>query len=220
MKILIIEDEPGIYNFLEEGLEEEGYTIETATDGIKGIERYHQSKPDLILLDWLLPGMSGIDVCKEIRKYNKELPILFLTAKDTIKETIEGLRSGANDYIKKPFSFEELLERIKIHFRNRHEDEILLLGNISLNKSSHQVFCHEREISLTQREFALLEFLISNKGRACTRDEIIEKVWNINFEYDTGVIDVFMNSLRKKLNIDKEKGNIKTVRGIGYIAND
>ena len=199
MKILIVEDDPGIYKFLQEGLEEEGYTIEIASDGIEGIEKYHQLKPDLILLDWMLPGISGLDVCKEIRKYNKELPILFLTAKETIKETIEGLRAGANDYIKKPFSFEELLERIKTHFRNSREDKILLLGNISLNKSSHQVFNNKKETSLTQREFALLEFLISNKGRACTRDEIIEKMWNINFEYDTGVIDVFTNSLRKKV---------------------
>lgn len=220
MNILIIEDEPGIYNFLKEGLEEEGYIIIIAPDGIKGIEKYHQSKPDLILLDWLLPGMHGIDVCKEIRKSDIITPILFLTAKDTIKETIEGLRAGANDYIKKPFSFEELLERIKIHFRNKHEDEILALGTISLNKSSHQVFNNKKEIALTQREFDLLEFLIANKGRICTRDEIIDKVWNINFEYDTGVIDVFMNSLRKKMKMDKDNGNIKTVRGVGYIAHD
>ncbi|MDR2917963.1 MAG: response regulator transcription factor [Tannerella sp.] len=220
MNILIIEDEPGIYNFLKEGLEEEGYVITIASDGIMGIEKYHHSKPDLILLDWMLPEIYGIDVCKEIREQDRETPILFLTAKDTVRETIEGLRAGANDYIKKPFSFEELLERIKIHFRNIQEDEILTLGNISLNKSSYQVFNKGQETSLTQREFALLEFLIRNKGKTCTRDEIIDKVWNINFEYDTGVIDVFMNSLRKKLNLDKESGNIKTVRGIGYIAND
>lgn len=220
MNILIIEDEVGISNFLKEGLDEEGYVTTTASDGIQGIEKYNHSKPDLILLDWMLPGMAGIDVCQEIRKHNKEIPILFLTAKDTVKETIEGLRAGANDYIKKPFSFEELLERIKIHFRNKHEDTVLTLGSIALNKSSHQVFNNEREISLTQREFALLEFLINNKGKTCTRDEIIEQVWNINFEYDTGVIDVFMNSLRKKLNMDKETGNIKTIRGIGYMAND
>jgi DNA-binding response OmpR family regulator len=220
MNILVIEDEPGIYNFLREGLEEEGYRIVIASDGIKGVEKFLRSKPDLVLLDWMLPGMHGIDVCKEIRKHDKEIPILFLTAKDTIKETIEGLRAGANDYIKKPFSFEELLERIKIHFRNRQEDEILTLGDVSLNKSSYQVFNKGKDISLTQREFALLEFLIRNKGKICTRDEIIDKVWNINFEYDTGVIDVFMNSLRKKLNMSKENGFIKTVRGVGYIAND
>ncbi|MEA4916562.1 response regulator transcription factor [Proteiniphilum sp.] len=220
MNILIIEDEPGIYNFLKEGLEEEGYNISIASDGIKGVEKFCQMYPDLVLLDWMLPGMQGIDVCKEIRKQDKETPILFLTAKDTVKETIEGLRAGANDYIKKPFSFEELLERIKIHFRNRQEDEILTLGEISLNKSSYQVLYGETEISFTQREFSLLEFLIRNKGKICTRNEIIDKVWNINFQYDTSVIDVFINSLRKKLNMDKENGYIKTVRGIGYIAND
>lgn len=220
MNILIIEDEPGIYNFLKEGLEEEGYAITIASDGISGVEKFCQAKSDLVLLDWMLPGMQGIDVCKEIRRNDKEIPILFLTAKDTVKETIEGLRAGANDYIKKPFSFEELLERIKIHFRNRQEDEILALGEISLNKSSYQVFCRDKEISFTQREFDLLEFLIRNKGKICTRDEIIDKVWNINFQYDTGVIDVFINSLRKKLNLDKENGYIKTIRGVGYIAND
>lgn len=220
MNILIVEDEPGIYNFLKEGLEEEGYDIVITSDGIEGVDKFSRSKPDLVLLDWMLPGMQGIDVCKEIRKYDNETPVLFLTAKDTVKETIEGLRAGANDYIKKPFSFEELLERIKIHFRNKQEDEILTLGDISLNKSSHQVLCKNREISFTGREFALLEFLIRNKGKICTRDEIIDKVWDIRFEYDTGVIDVFMNSLRKKLNIGKESGLIKTVRGIGYIAND
>lgn len=220
MNILIVEDEPGIYNFLKEGLEEEGYDISIAADGIQGLEEFALSKPDLVLLDWMLPKMHGIDVCRELRKYDKETPILFLTAKDTVRETIDGLRAGANDYIKKPFSFEELLERIKIHFRDKHEDEVLMLGDISLNKSSYQVFNKDEEISLTQREFALLEFLIRNKGKICTRDEIIDKVWNINFEYDTGVIDVFMNSLRKKMNMNKEKGNIKTVRGVGYIAND
>lgn len=220
MKILIIEDEPGIYNFLKDGLEEEGYGITIAADGKLGLEKFGLSKPDLVLLDWMLPKMHGIEVCREIRKRDKETPILFLTAKDTVKETIEGLRAGANDYIKKPFSFEELLERIKIHFRDRQSDEVLQLGDISLNKSSYQVFNKDKEISLTQREFALLEFLIRNKGRICTRNEIIDKVWNINFEYDTGVIDVFMNSLRKKMSMNKENGNIKTVRGIGYIAND
>ncbi|MCD7972269.1 MAG: response regulator transcription factor [Candidatus Azobacteroides sp.] len=220
MHILIIEDEPGIYNFLKEGLEEEGYEITMATDGIQGIDKFNHSKPDLVLLDWMLPGMHGIDVCKEIRREDRETPILFLTAKDTVKETIDGLRAGANDYIKKPFSFEELLERIKIHFRNKLEDEILTLGDISLNKSSYQVLYKNEEISFTQREFALLEFLVRNKGKICTRDEIINKVWNIKFEYDTGVIDVFMNSLRKKLYMDKDNGKIKTVRGVGYIAND
>jgi len=220
MNILIIEDEPGICHFLKEGLEEEGYHITVASNGTEGLDQFNQAKPDLVLLDWMIPELDGITVCKEIRKSDKDTPVLFLTARDTVNETIEGLRAGANDYIKKPFSFEELLERIKIHFRNKQEDELLTLSDLSLNKTTYQVFNKETEVTLTQREFALLEFLIRNKGRICTRDEIIDKVWNISFEYDTGVIDVYMNSLRKKLQMDKESGPIKTVRGVGYIAND
>ena len=147
-------------------------------------------------------------------------PIIFLTAKDTVQETIEGLKAGANDYIKKPFSFEELLERIKIHFRSKDESAILTLGTIKLDKSKFQVFVDDKEVALTQREFELLEYLIKNKGKVCTRNKIIEDVWNIHFEYDTGVIDVFMNAIRKKLNLTKEQELIKTIRGVGYIANE
>lgn len=218
--ILIIEDEPGIYNFLKQGLEEEGYSIAVAINGKQGIESFQSEKPDLILLDWMLPKMTGIEVCISIREIDTETPILFLTAKDTVQETIEGLRSGANDYIKKPFSFEELLERIKIHFRNHKERSILTLGNISLNMKTYEVKVESLNVTLTQREFELLEFLIRNKGNVCKRDDIIEKVWGINFEYDTGVIDVFINAIRKKLNLDKDNGYIKTVRGVGYIADD
>ena len=218
--ILIIEDEPGIYTFLKQGLEEEGYSISIAVDGEQGIELFQSEKPDLILLDWVLPKMDGIDVCKAIRQEDVNTPILFLTARDTVQDTIEGLQCGANDYIKKPFSFEELLERIKIHFRNSIEQGILTLGNISLNSQTYEVQIEASDIALTHREFELLEFLIKNKGNVCKRDEIIEKVWGINFEYDTGVIDVFINAIRKKLNLDKDNGYIKTVRGVGYIANE
>ena len=222
MKILIIEDEEGICKFLKEGLEEENYKISIAENGKIGLKMFEKINPDLILLDWMLPEMNGIEVCKAIREKNEDIPIIFLTAKDTIQETIEGLKNGANDYIKKPFSFEELLERIKIHFRKKVKlnNKILTLGKISLNKSTFQVFNDLIEISFTLREFKFLEFLIENKGKVCTRDQIIEEVWGINFEYDTGVIDVFMNYIRKKLNLDKETGNIKTIRGIGFIANE
>lgn len=220
MHILIIEDESGIYNFLKQGLEEEGYSTAIAVDGEKGLEYFNNNQVDLILLDWMLPRMGGIEVCEAIRRENTEIPILFLTAKDTVEETIKGLKSGANDYIKKPFSFEELLERIKVHFRKRKEDGLLTLGSISLNKLTYQVTSCTEEVALTQREFELLEYLIKNKGIVCSRDQIIEHVWNINFEYDTGVIDVFINAIRKKLNMDKDNGYIKTIRGVGYIAND
>jgi two-component system response regulator ArlR len=220
MKILVIEDEVGISNFLSQGLEEEGYTIEVATDGLKGLEKATTKAVDLILLDWMLPGISGLEVCKKIREKNQKVPIIFLTAKDTIQETIEGLKAGANDYIKKPFSFDELLERIKVHFRINSADEILTLGFIKIDVAKRQVFSQSNEVLLTQREFELLTYLVKNKGRVCSRTDIIEKVWNIYFDYDTGVIDVFMNSLRKKLNIDKDNDCIKTIRGVGYIVND
>jgi two-component system response regulator ArlR len=220
MKILIVEDEIGIANFLKQGLEEEGYEVVVAHDGKSGLEMAQKQKADIILLDWIMPQMLGIDVCKEIRKEDSKTPILFLTAKDTIQETIEGLKAGANDYIKKPFSFDELVERIKIHFRNENRDDILMLGNIKIIPSKHQVLCKNQEVSLTQREYGLLLYLIKNKGKVCTRNQIINDVWDIHFEYDTGVIDVFMNAIRKKLNLNKEEDLIKTIRGVGYIAND
>ncbi|HLO73381.1 MAG TPA: response regulator transcription factor [Flavobacterium sp.] len=219
MHILIVEDEKGIVDFLKQGLEEEGFTISTAADGKDGLEKALSLPVDLILLDWMMPKMNGLEVCKAVR-IQKSIPIIFLTAKDTVQETIEGLKAGANDYIKKPFSFEELLERIKIHFRTKDEAKILSLGNITLDKNKFQVFVDNVEVPLTQREFELLAYLIKNKGNVCTRNKIIEDVWDIHFEYDTGVIDVFMNAIRKKLNLTKDQELIKTIRGVGYIAND
>jgi two-component system response regulator ArlR len=220
MKILIIEDEIGIANFLKQGLEEEGYEVFVANDGKTGLEMALNKKADIILLDWILPQMLGIDVCKEIRKTDSKTPILFLTAKDTIQETIEGLKAGANDYIKKPFSFDELVERIKIHFRNENQNDALSLGKIKIIPSKHQVLSDDNEVTLTHREYELLLYLMKNKGKVCTRNQIINDVWDIHFEYDTGVIDVFMNAIRKKLNLNREEDLIKTIRGVGYIAND
>ena len=220
MHILIVEDEAGIVQFLQQGLEEEGYTITSASDGLKGFELTQKNNFDLILLDWMLPKMTGLELCKSIRLKNSTTPILFLTAKDTVQETIEGLKAGANDYIKKPFSFDELLERIKIHFRNQNENQILKLGTIEIDIAKHRVLVSDTEVNLTQREFDLLTYLVKNKGKVCTRTQIIEDVWDIHFEYDTGVIDVFMNAIRKKLNLKIEQDYIKTVRGVGYIAND
>ena len=220
MRILIVEDEAGIVQFLQQGLEEEGYEISTASDGLMGVEVAQKENFDLILLDWLMPKMNGLEVCKAIRTKNKITPIIFLTAKDTVQDTIEGLKAGANDYIKKPFSFDELVERIKIHFRNQNEIEILNLGTIEINLSKYLVTVAGNEVSLTQREFELLCYLVQNKGKVCTRTQIIEDVWDIHFDYDTGVIDVFINGIRKKLNLKIEEDYIKTIRGVGYIAND
>ena len=220
MKILIVEDEVGIADFLKQGLEEEGYTVLVAYDGEAGLALALEQKVNVILLDWMLPKMNGIDICKAIRKANMQTPILFLTARDTVQETIEGLKAGANDYIKKPFSFDELIERIKIHFRNTASNDILVLGNISIDPSKHQVLLGDQEVNLTQREYELLVYLIKNKGKVCTRNQIIEDVWDIHFEYDTSVIDVFINAIRKKLNLKKDDPRLHTIRGVGYISKD
>ena len=220
MHILIVEDEIGIIQFLKQGLEEEGYKITFATDGLQGFELIQKEKFDLILLDWMLPKMTGLELCKAVRLKDNSTPIIFLTAKDILQETIEGLKAGANDYIRKPFSFDELTERIKIHFRNQEEQEILNLGTIEINVSQHRVLANGNEVNLTHREYELLCYLVKNKGKVCTRTQIIEDVWDIHFDYDTGVIDVFMNAIRKKLNLKIEEDYIKTVRGVGYIAND
>ena len=220
MHILIVEDEVGIVQFLQQGLEEEGYQVTSAFDGLQGLELTQKHHFDLILLDWMLPKMTGLDLCKAIRKTNIDTPILFLTARDTVHETIEGIKAGANDYIKKPFSFEELIERIKIHFRNQNELTILTLGAIQIDIAKHSVLSNKTLVQLTNREFDLLCYLVKNKGKVCTRNQIIEDVWDIHFDYDTGVIDVFINAIRKKLNLKIEEDYIKTVRGVGYIAND
>src|SRR5690606_28938148 len=176
---------------------------------------------DLLLLDWMLPGLNGIEICRQFRKEYPETPIIFLTAKDTLDETVFGLQSGANDYIKKPFHFEELLERIKVQLRPKTgEHSLFTLGNITLNTDTYQVFKNNQEVSLTQKEFSLLEYLIRNKGKVCKRTRIIESVWDIHFEYNTGVIDVYINSLRKKLQLTEDENYIQTVRGVGYIAKE
>ncbi|MCS5490020.1 response regulator transcription factor [Algoriphagus limi] len=221
MRILVVEDEPGISNFLKQGLEEESYAVDVADNGKDGLELALSGAYDLLLLDWMLPGMSGIELTRVFRKEQPSTPIIFLTAKDTVDETVFGLQAGANDYIKKPFHFEELLERIRVQLRkNPAAEKILELGDIQINPAAHQVLKSGQEISLTQKEFALLEYLVSNKNRVCRRTRIIEHVWDIHFEYNTGVIDVYINSLRKKLNLNKEEDYIQTIRGVGYMAKE
>lgn len=222
MRILIVEDELGISNFVKQGLEEESFVVNTAEDGNQGLIMALSNDYDLLLLDWMLPGLSGIEVCKQFRKENNNTPIIFLTAKDTLQETIFGLQSGANDYIKKPFHFEELLERIKVQLRSAASGgaEKLSIGNIILDVNAHQVHKEGQEIFLTKKEFALLEYLIRNKNTVCHRTKIIESVWDIHFEYNTGVIDVYINALRNKLRLSETENYIQTVRGIGYMAKE
>lgn len=222
MRILIVEDEKGISNFLKEGLEEEGFAVDFAEDGKKGLELASTNDYDLLLLDWMLPGMSGIELCREIRKLDKTTPVIFLTARDAVQDVVFGLETGANDYIKKPFVFDELLARIRVQLKTKSgEQTILKLGDIEMNLDTHRVFRKSKEIELTPKEFSLLEYLIRNKEKVCTRTNIIEHVWDIHFNSDTSVIDVYINFLRKKLNPGgKEKELIHTIRGVGYISRE
>lgn len=221
MRILIVEDEEGIAAFLKQGLAEESFAVDVAHDGKEGLTLALSGNYDLLLLDWMLPGFSGIEICRQFRKEFRETPVIFLTAKDTTDETVFGLQAGANDYIKKPFHFEELLERIKVQLRPKSgAHAVFTLGTITLNTETHQVYKNESEVSLTQKEFALLEYLIRNKGKVCRRTRIIESVWDIHFDYNTSVIDVYINALRKKLALSDEENYIQTVRGVGYIAKE
>lgn len=221
MRILIVEDEPGIANFIRDGLVEEAFAVDTISDGNSGLKTALTNDYDLILLDWMIPGLSGIEVCRQIRKSDILTPIIFLTAKDTVQDTVFGLEAGANDYIRKPFEFEELLARIRVQLRTKEgEQSVLTFEDIKMDLNTHQVFKNLKEISLTQKEFALLEFLIRNKNRVCTRTRIIEHVWDIHFDADTSVIDVYVNFLRKKLDSKESKSFIQTVRGVGYIIKE
>ena len=221
MRLLLVEDEPGISNFLKQGLEEESYLVDVAENGKTGLQLALSGNYDLLLLDWMLPGMSGIEICNQFKKRFAETPVIFLTAKDTVDETVLGLQSGANDYVKKPFHFDELLERIKVQLRSKSgEHTKFSLGNITLNTNNHKVFVDSEEITLTQKEFALLEFLMKHKGSVCKRSQIIKTVWNIHFDYNTSVIDVYINALRKKLKLSDGTNYIQTIRGIGYMASE
>ncbi len=221
MRILIVEDESGIANFIRDGLEEELFAVDTAADGNLGLRLALTNEYDLILMDWMIPGISGIEVCRQIRKSKILTPIIFLTAKDTVQDTVFGLEAGANDYIKKPFEFEELLARIRVQLRTKEgEQSVLTFEDIKLDFNTHQVFKDSKEIELTQKEFALLEFLIRNKNKVCSRTKIIEHVWDIHFDADTSVIDVYVNFLRKKIDSKDRKSFIHTVRGVGYIIKE
>lgn len=221
MKILIIEDEIKLLGLLKEGLSDEGHDIELAQNGNDGLIKAVNHHFDLIILDWMLPELSGLQVCKRIRNNDQKTPIMFLTSKDTLEDVVLGLESGANDYIKKPFSFSELVARVNVHSRSiAPEMDQYHLGDIMIDSAIFKVFRLGKEIPLTQREYELLKYLIKNKGKVKSRTEILHHVWGIDYEYDAGIIDVFINAIRKKLGITPSDERIKTVRGRGFIAND
>ncbi|NEX14107.1 MAG: DNA-binding response regulator [Prosthecochloris sp.] len=218
MRILIIEDESGIADFLREGLEEECFAVDVAHNGREGLSMALINEYDLLIVDWLLPGLSGVEVCRQFRKEHAQVPVIFLTAKGDLDDVIFGLESGANDYMKKPFAFEELLARIRVQLRLSGSETVMMqAGGVEMNLAAHRVTCNGKDVSLTPKEFALLEYLLRNRGSVCTRSRIIEHVWDIHFNADTSVIDVYVNFLRKKLDGSGCGALIETVRGVGYV---
>ena len=219
MRVLLVEDEAGISGFIKEGLEEESFAVDVAFDGKHGLQLALDNLEhyDVILLDWMLPGVSGIELCKSIRKENTVVPVIFLTAKDTSDDAVFAFEAGASDFMRKPFSFEELLARMRSLLKTKytHQDS-LIYDEINLNVDAHTVTHKGLPIELTQKEFALLEYLLRNEGKVCRRTRIIEQIWDVHFDKDTSVIDVYINSLRKKLGALGSKSFIKTLRGVGY----
>ena len=218
-----MEDETSIANFIKEGLEEEGFAVDVAYNGKEGVAMAlgYLEEYDLLLLDWMLPGLNGIEICRQVRREDAKIPIIFLTAKDTVDDVVFGLETGANDYIRKPFAFDELLARIRTLLRPKEgANHLFFSGDIQMDVDAYQVTKVGQKVELTQKEFALLEYLLRNKGKVCRRTRIIEKVWDIHFNHDTSVIDVYINFLRKKLDKPGEPSFVETLRGVGYRINE
>lgn len=222
MRILLVEDEKKVSSFIKKGLEEEFYSVDTAFDGKAGLEFGLRGTYDIIILDVMLPVRDGFSVLKELRKNSINVPILFLTAKDSIDNKIEGLDSGADDYLTKPFSFEELLARVRALLRRNSSTKLLLLkaGDIVLDLQTHKVKRGQTEIILTPKEYSILEYLIRNKNKIVSRTILTEHVYDYHFDADTNVIDVHINKLRNKIDKGFEKQILFTVRGSGYMIKD
>ena len=220
--ILLVEDEAKLAQFIELELKYEGYNVTVVNDGLSGLSNARESVPDLILLDWMLPGMSGVDICKRLRQTRNNVPIILLTAKDDIGDRVAGLDAGADDYIVKPFNLEELLARVRANLRRNQQDDPDLLEflDLTLNSNTRQVFRGDRLIELTAKEFDLLEYLMSHPKQVLTRDQILERVWGYDFMGDSNIIEVYVRYLRLKLEAEKEKRIIQTVRGVGYVLRD
>ena len=218
MRILLVEDEKNVAAFIKKGLEEETYTVNVAEDGPEGLLMATSADFDLIILDIMLPGMNGIEVCKTLRAKGINKPILMLTAVDSVERQVEGLESGADDYLVKPFAFTELLARIKALLR-RAPDIVseLALSDLRIDLLSRRVYRGNKEVVLTLKEFSLLEYLLRNKHRVLSRTQIIENVWGYDFSPGTNIVDVHIKSLREKVDAGFESKLIHTVRGIGYI---
>lgn len=221
--ILIVEDEKQIVRFLELELKHEGYMIDTAFDGREGLKKAEENKYDLILLDIMLPGLNGMEVCRRIRQFSN-IPVIMLTAKDDVTDKVMGLDIGADDYITKPFAIEELLARIRAALRRKGEvvndAENLQIGDLTMDLSKRHVSRSGKLIELTKREYDLLEYLMKNKDIVLTREQILEKVWGYDYTGDTNVVDVYIRYLRRKIDDNFETKLIRTIRGVGYMLKE
>lgn len=224
MKILIIEDEPRVASFIKEGLEEKGYVTEVVYDGLSGEKAALEPDIDLVILDLIIPGKSGIEVCKSIKTGHPDLPVLMLTALGTTADKVTGFDAGADDYLVKPFDFPELLARIKSLLKRKtpasQHPESLKVADLELDLLRKVAIRGGRVIELTAKEFALIEYFMRNKGRVLSRVDISEKVWEITYDTGTNVVEVYVNILRKKIDRDFEPKLIHTRIGLGYIFTD
>ncbi len=216
--ILLVEDEVKLARFVELELSTEGYQVSVAHDGMSGLSMARESEPDLAILDWMLPGLTGVELCRRLRATGSKVPVILLTARDEVGDRVTGLDAGADDYVVKPFSIEELLARIRAHLRRTQEadEDVLQFEDLSLNRRTREVFRGQRAIELTAKEFDLLEYLLSHPRQVFTRDQILEHVWGYDFVGDSNIIEVYIRYLRLKLEEKGEKRLIHTVRGVGY----
>ena len=219
MRILVIEDEKKVANFIKKGLEEEHYAVDTAFDGEEGLYMTEVNEYDLIVLDLMIPKIEGLEVLRRIRRKKNNVPILVLTARNTVEDVVKGLDAGCDDYVTKPFAFMEFLARIRALLRREKTDKepLLTIADLTLSPVTHKVMRQEKEIELTSKEYALLEYFIRNPEKVLTRTMISEHVWDCHFDSMTNVVDVYVNYLRKKIDKDFEPKLIHTIRGIGYM---
>ncbi len=227
-KILIVEDEKKIARFLELELKHEGYDVLTAFDGRSGLETALAEEPDLLILDLMLPELSGIEVCRRLR-HSSDVPIIMLTAKDDVSDKVMGLDMGADDYVTKPFAIEELLARIRVALKKRRNkdenalqppDHILTVGSVSLDTASWQTKVKGHAVSLTKKEFDTLKYLMERKGTAVTRDQLMNEVWGYDYIGDSNIVDVYIRYLRHKIDDQFGIKTIHTIRSVGYLFED
>jgi DNA-binding response OmpR family regulator len=219
--ILVVEDDKGLQKYLKELLLDNAYNVQVAGDGIQALEQLTKMEPDVMVLDLGLPNMSGEAVCTEVRKKYPELPIIILTAKDSVSDIVQGLNLGADDYITKPFVADEFLARIKARLRQTgNGDTKLTISDLVLDAKTLEVIRAGKQIQLTPQEFKLLQYLMSNKGRILTREMILNRIWLYSSEVETRVVDVYMGYLRKKIDEGHEKKLLHSVRGFGYVIRE